>query len=239
MLAPLVAAFNASTLCVGAGAWHVGHMRAALALLLVLVSAPGVGAHMVVLPETSVAGGTERYTILVPTEGESATVRVEVRLPMGVDVAAVESKPGWQASNEAFPIGKATVRWSGGKIPPGEMLSFEFLAVNPPAARVLTWNATQWYEDGSSDRWGEGAPEDHHASTTILRAAAAGESSAGDAGHVPGHAAGDVAQTPPTVAPAAAAPAHGEASLVPLWIALGSLVLSATALLVALGARRR
>ena len=217
-----------------------GHMRATLALLIVLVSARGVAAHMVVLPETSVAGGTERYTLLVPTEGRSPTVRVELRLPMGVDVAAVESKPGWQASNEAFPLGAATVRWSGGRIPPGEMLSFEFLAVNPPAARVLTWNATQWYEDGSNDRWGDSAPADHQASTTTLRAAGAGESSAGRAAHdaAPGAAGHDAAEQVPQVAPAAA-PAHGEASPAPLWIALASLVLSATALAVALASRRR
>ena len=217
-------------------------MRATLALLIVLVSARGAAAHMVVLPETSTAGGTERYVVLVPTEGQSPTVRIELRLPMGVDVAAVESKPGWQASNEAFPVGAATVRWSGGRIPPGEMLSFEFLAVNPPAARVLTWNATQWYEDGSSDRWGAGAPTDHQASTTTLRAAdtGAGGSLAGHGGHDAAHdAVGHDAGERAVPAPPAAAPPHGEGSPAPLWIALASLALSAIALLVALAARRR
>jgi hypothetical protein len=54
------------------------------------------------------------------------------------------------------------------------MMSFDFLAVNPPAARVLTWNATQWYEDGTNDRWGDGAPPDHHGSTTTLVAGEGG-----------------------------------------------------------------
>jgi uncharacterized protein YcnI len=246
MLAPLPAAFNRrcrdADLVRAEVPWHVEPVRGALALLLVVVSVAPAAAHMVVVPETSTAGSAERYTVIVPTEGDSATVRVELRLPMGVDVAAVESKPGWQASNQAFPIGAATVRWVGGKIPPGEMVSFDFLAVNPSAARVLTWNATQWYEDGSSDRWGDGAPEDHHASTTTLRAAEPGAASHehGDhhvgaeppkpgAGHdapatahdVPGHEHDD---------PAASA----RGSSLALWIAIASLALSAAALVVAM-----
>ncbi len=218
------------------GAWHVERVRGSLAWLLVVLSAAPAAAHMVVLPETSTAGAAQRYTLIVPTEGEAATVRVELRLPMGVDVAAVESKPGWQAVNQAFPIGAATLRWSGGRIPPGEMVSFDFLAVNPPAARVLTWNATQWYEDGSSDRWGDGAPDDHHASTTTLRA-----SEGGAPAHEHGDHHGPGADAGPAAPAAPAAPAHdadhreaAPLSPLPLWIALASLTLSALALVVAL-----
>jgi uncharacterized protein YcnI len=214
-------------------------VRHLLALALVVVTAAPAVAHMVVEPATSTAGGAQRYTLVVPTEGNSATVRVELRLPMGVDVAAVESKPGWQASNQAFPIGAATVRWSGGKIPPGEMVSFEFLAVNPPAPRVLTWNATQWYEDGSSERWG-GGDEDHHASTTTLVAA--------ESGSAPGHEHGDhhhgseATQPAATHAPAPTADSaatHGESaggtgSALVFGIVLASLALSATAIIVAM-----
>lgn len=142
-------------------------MRAAFALVLVLVLPVAVGAHVIVVPEQSEAGGWERYTILVPTEKASPTVRVELQLPTGVDVIAVESKPGWTGTYEPFPIGSARVAWKGGRIPSGEFLSFEFLAWNPPAARVLKWVATQWYEDGTSERWGAGDPT--HASSTTLK----------------------------------------------------------------------
>ena len=149
-------------------------MRLVLALVLVVTCAASAAAHVMVLPAASTAGGVERYTVVVPTEGRSSTVRVEVRLPMGIEVVAIESKPGWQGSNHPFPIGAATIGWTGGRIPAGEMVSFDFLAVNPKAPRTLTWNATQWYEDGTSDRWGEGASPDHHASTTTLAPAKAG-----------------------------------------------------------------
>ncbi len=141
--------------------------RGVIALLLLLVSPAGVAAHMVVLPEQSDAGGWERYTILVPTEKASPTVRVAVKLPTGMDVIAVESKPGWEGRYEPFPVGAARVEWKGGRIPEGEFVSFEFLAWNPPAARVIKWEATQWYEDGTNDRWGGGADPHHDSSTTL------------------------------------------------------------------------
>lgn len=149
-------------------------MRAAFALVLVLVVPVVVDAHVIVVPDQSEAGGWERYTILVPTEKESSTVRVELRLPTGIDVIAVESKPGWQGRYEPFPIGAARVEWKGGRIPSGEFLSFEFLAWNPPAARVLKWDATQWYEDGTSERWGGAGDGGHHTSSTTLKAARGG-----------------------------------------------------------------
>jgi len=145
-------------------------MRVALAFALLMILPCVAEAHVVVLPEQSDAGGWERYVVLVPTEKESSTVRVEVRLPNGLDVIAVESKPGWEGRYEPFPVGAARVEWKGGRIPSGTFVSFEFLAWNPPAARVLEWQATQWYEDGSSDRWGGAGTDDHHTSRTTLKA---------------------------------------------------------------------
>lgn len=145
-------------------------MRVALVLFLLFGLPCGAAAHVVVLPEQSDAGGWERYVVLVPTEKESPTVRVEVRLPNGLNIIAVESKPGWEGRYEPLPIGAARVEWKGGRIPPGTFMSFEFLAWNPPTARVLEWQATQWYEDGSNDRWGGGGADDHHTSRTTLKA---------------------------------------------------------------------
>jgi uncharacterized protein YcnI len=151
-------------------------MRAAalsLVLVMLVLGLPrAVSAHMVVMPEQSEAGGWERYAILVPTEKPSPTVRIELKLPNGMDVIAVESKSGWTGTYEAFPIGSARVAWKGGRILSGEFLSFEFLAWNPPAARVVTWEATQWYEDGTSERW-----TGDHASTTTLKAGSGGQRS--------------------------------------------------------------
>lgn len=144
-------------------------MRAAFMMLFVLLCPLVARAHVAVLPAESQAGGWERYTVLVPTEKASPTVRVEVRLPKGMEVIAVEAKPGWEGRYEPFPIGAARVEWKGGRIPEGEFVSFEFLAWNPATPGELQWLATQSYEDGSSDRWGAGT-DDHHAAKTTLKA---------------------------------------------------------------------
>lgn len=148
-------------------------MRAVLLLMLGLGLPATLSAHVIVVPDASEAGWWERYTVLVPTEQESSTVRVELRLPTGIEIIAVESKPGWEARYEPFPIGAARVEWKGGRIPSGEFVSFEFLAWNPPAARVLKWDATQWYEDGTSERWGGAGDAGHPDSSTTLKPSSA------------------------------------------------------------------
>lgn len=137
-------------------------------VMLALLAAPA-SSHVVVTPAASEAGRWERYVVLVPTEKDSPTVKVEVMLPTGMEIVAVEAQPGWEARHEPFPIGAARVRWQGGRIPPGQFIAFEFLAWNPPAARTIEWVATQWYEDGTSERWGGGSGTAGECSSTVLR----------------------------------------------------------------------
>ena len=150
---------------------YIGLLVAVVAGVLTVVPA---WAHIVVLPRESAAGGWERYSVIAPTEKASPTVRVQVVLPVGMEIVAVESKAGWKGTYKPFPVGAATVQWQasegaqGGRIPKGEFTSFEFLAWNPPAARTVSWVATQWYEDETSDTWG-GEGDAEHASTTVLR----------------------------------------------------------------------
>jgi uncharacterized protein YcnI len=144
-------------------------MRVLLALVFLATLVPAAAAHVIVTPESSEAGGWERYSVLVPTEKRSATVRVELRLPNGVDVVAVEAKPGWEGRYEPFPLGAARIEWKGGRIPEGQFVAFDFLAWNPTLPRPLQWEATQWYEDGTSDRWGGRGDDAHHGSVTTLK----------------------------------------------------------------------
>jgi uncharacterized protein YcnI len=145
-------------------------MRAlVLAVLLGLGLPAASAAHVVVLPAESTAGGWERYSVIVPAEKDSPTVRVQLKLPAGMEIVALESKPGWQGRHNPFPLGAATLEWRGGSIARGEFLSFDFLAWNPPAARTIAWEATQWYADETSDRWGGAGDDDHHASKTVLK----------------------------------------------------------------------
>jgi uncharacterized protein YcnI len=220
--------------------WHVEIVRLifAPALALALALAAPAAAHMIVLPATSEAGGWERYSLLVPTEKEDTdTVRIELRLPNGMEVVAIEAKPGWKGAYNPFPLGAATVRWEGGRIPPGQMISFEFMAWNPPAPRTVSWDATQWYEDGSSDRWQDLAEDaERPASLTVLQPPAAGAAAAGTRRYA--HA--EQRRRPAVAGEGKYADARGSADpsfVMPL--AFASLALSVTALAVALSTRRR
>ena len=219
--------------------WHVGTMRAAVVLAFVVVARAPAAAHMVVLPAVSEAGGWERYALLVPTEKDSPTVRVELRLPMGMEVVAVEAKGGWQARYDPLPIGAATVHWAGGRIPPGQMMSFDFMAWNPPAPHTMTWQATQWYEDGSSDQWG-GGDRDRHASTTTLRPAdAAAARGTRDEHARADHHAGAEDTHAARVGGRELLDAGGTGGpSLAIGVALSSMVLSLTALVMATRARR-
>ena len=220
--------------------WHVEIMRLALALGLVLALAAPAAAHMIVVPATSEAAGWERYSLLVPTEKEdAATVRIELALPNGMEVVAIEAKPGWEGAYNPFPLGAATVRWAGGRIPPGQMMSFDFMAWNPPAPRTVSWDATQWYDDGSSDRWRDAADDaERPASMTVLQPPAVSAA----AGGARRYAHAEHRRAPAVAVDDAHAEARGSAgSSLPVSLALSSLalVLSLTALIVAATVRRR
>lgn len=186
-------------------------MRTLVLTACVMACPLPAAAHMIVFPTDSEAGGYERYSLVVPTETESPTVRIELKLPMGVEVMGIEAKPGWQGSYDPFPIGAATVSWKGGRIPPGEMMTFDFLVWNPPAPRTVSWDAKQWYEDGTSDHWGEPGNADRPASATVLKVAPAGSRRSRHAGHAASSRAPEAAASPGASSPATTArpPASG------------------------------
>ena len=61
-------------------------MRAALLTIAVMFLASTASAHVTVWPQQSQAGGSERYTVRVPTEGQVATTSVELEAPDGVTI---------------------------------------------------------------------------------------------------------------------------------------------------------
>ena len=129
-----------------------------LALATALGIFLGVGsafAHVTISPTESSTGISETYTMRVPTERESATVRIEAKFPMGMTVSDFESKTGWTVEPETNAEGHVvSVVWSGGSIPPGQAEQFSFTARNPGAATTLMWEVVQIHADGSTAEWG-------------------------------------------------------------------------------------
>ena len=125
-----------------------------VAVVATLVFAIAAFGHVRITPRESAAGATERYTMRVPTERQSSTVRIELAVPAPVTVMSVTAAPGWKIEEKKDAQGKiVSVIWSGGSIPFAEYKEFTFDAKNPPAEMKLEWKVVQIYEDGTRSEW--------------------------------------------------------------------------------------
>ena len=73
---------------------------------LVLLFALSAFAHVRVSPSESSAGATQKYTMSVPTEKQSPTVRIEVTFPASVTVTSLGVTQGWTAQERKDDAGK-------------------------------------------------------------------------------------------------------------------------------------
>ncbi|ANE46190.1 hypothetical protein SY83_07795 [Paenibacillus swuensis] len=195
--------------------------------MLVLVSA--ASAHVTVMPKETSQNAYEVFTVRVPNEAETATVKVEVKFPVGVDVSRFESKPGWTYESKKEGEKLTSVMWTAkeGGVKPGEFAEFRMQGKVGADTTELAWKAYQTYEDGTLVEW-VGAPDaDKPASVTTVKAAAAGEEHHG--------AAAPAAETDAAAGHEAAE--AGEASNVPLILSIASLVVALAALGLALRKR--
>jgi uncharacterized protein YcnI len=134
------------------------------AVLTVLVTTTA-NAHVRVHPMESRPGATETYTVTVPTEGKVATVKVEIVVPAGVQLLSVDdAKPHSMRKGEA---GTSIITWQE-EIPPANAREFIFTARNPQAGSEISWQAHQFFADGSEADWVEAAGGKRPASITKL-----------------------------------------------------------------------
>lgn len=212
------------------------YMILAISILLMI---PGAAlAHATVSPKTVNANTYEKFTLRVPTEKESDTVKVRVEVPEGFAVSRVKPVPGWTYQFEKGADG-ATLRavvWSGGKIAPGEFQEFEFQGKSAANPGKYAFPVYQTYADGETVAWT--GPSDAQKPASIVEVKAAAGAAVDEHGQEKPAAAPAPAATAPT--PPAPTPATGggggETGTSPLTTvaAYGGLVLGAAALLVAL-----
>ncbi len=140
--------------------------------MFVIQSARG---HATIWPQESTSDAFEKYTIRVPNEKESPTVRLEAEFPPDASVNYFEVLPGWSIEHHRNADGRIIgATWHGGSIGPTEFAEFNVMARNPDAATTLVWKIVQVHEDGSRSEWvgerGSGNP----APVTTIRAQAPG-----------------------------------------------------------------
>lgn len=104
-------------------------------------------AHTSIWPRQSQLGATEKYTIRIPTEGQVATVAVEVDVPEGVIIETMQVPNGYQ-----YEVRRANDRIAGItyrlNIKPGEFIEIGLVARNPRAGTELVWGLRQRFADG-------------------------------------------------------------------------------------------
>lgn len=152
---------------------RVHRPRISLLVVGALVFAASAFGHVRITPRESAAGATERYTMRVPTERQSSTVRVELAVPADVTVMSFTPAAGWKIEEKKDAQGKIIgAVWSGGSIPFAEYREFVFEAKNPSTETKLEWKVIQIYEDGTRSEWT--GPEDSRSpsSVTTIKAAA-------------------------------------------------------------------
>ena len=145
-------------------------------------------AHVTVHPNALPADGFTVIDVQVPNEAdEASTVRVDVQFPNGIYVASPGVLPGWKSRVITQKLAKpvrvepgfsvssrvARVVFSGGRIGPGQFLSFP-VSIKVPAAKagtLLTFKALQTYSNGEIVRWIGNPSADNPAPQVMVRPA--------------------------------------------------------------------
>ena len=65
------------------------------AFVVLAVTSTAFG-HVRISPRESASGATQKYTMTVPTERQSPTIRIEATFPASVTVLSFEAMPGWK-----------------------------------------------------------------------------------------------------------------------------------------------
>jgi uncharacterized protein YcnI len=132
------------------------HRQALIALVagpvLTLLIAPIAFGHIRIAPTESTFGAREKYTMRVPNEKQSATIRVEGDFPTGLEVYDFEFKPGWKIDFKKNDKGKIVGAVWTGRVQPNEFVEFGMLAINPKEGDAkMLWKFHQYYEDGTKE----------------------------------------------------------------------------------------
>lgn len=147
--------------------------RSALLAVLIVFSLPKLAAaHVRVFPDANNTQAPScafaKFVVRVPVERAAATIRIDVAVPKGIVVYAVEPKVGWQFNLKTTRGMVRKISWTGGHLMPHQFDEFAFLAATPKTPGTVSWGAWQYYDDGTVVSWtGQTNADTPHSVTTI------------------------------------------------------------------------
>ena len=110
--------------------------------------------HIDLDPRQSLSKRWETYTVRIPNETQSPTVKIHVVVPEAFEIEMVEHSQVWQIATSRDDRGFVReMTWSGGHIPPQTFGEVKFLARNPEKPGLYHWAFTQYYETGDPAPW--------------------------------------------------------------------------------------
>jgi uncharacterized protein YcnI len=114
-----------------------------------LALAPAAAAHVTVSPTQAEPERAALLTFSVPNERPDTVVTgLVVSMPPAVTVLQIQAKAGWQES-----IGRRTVSWRGGRIPPRRFDTFTVRAAMPARAGPVVFSSLEIYATGHNPTW--------------------------------------------------------------------------------------
>jgi uncharacterized protein YcnI len=188
----------------------------------ILVLFAGVAsAHVVVFPKEAIQGSYEKFTVRVPTEKETATVKVEVKIPETVDISRTMPLAGWKSELTKDANGKViSVIWTATAegLSASEFGEFNMQGKVDNAAASIVWKAIQTSKDGTVVEWVGDDKSEHPASVTKVIKVPADASVAAD---------GDIETK------------TGNESDLPLYLSIAAIVLALLSLIIAFKRKAR
>jgi uncharacterized protein YcnI len=121
--------------------------------LLCILVGPAWG-HIDVEPRQSIARRWETYTLRVPTETKTATVKIHAVVPRDFEIEMVEHSQVWHIDTVRDERGFVReITWRDGRIPPQTFAEVKFLARNPASPGLYRWDMTQYEQTGEAASW--------------------------------------------------------------------------------------
>jgi uncharacterized protein YcnI len=122
--------------------------------LMALMCEAAVSAHIDIEPKETIPNRWETFTLNVPTEAEMPTIEVQLDIPEGFEVEAVDHRSDWDMAIRRDERGFVReIVWSGGQIPPLTFEEFKLLAKAAKMPGAYDWRARQRYADAQESTW--------------------------------------------------------------------------------------